>query len=160
MKKLKVYLDTSVISYLDASDAPDKMQDTLLFWDELILGKYDVYLSAVTLEEAFECAEPKLGLLKEKLSQIDYTFIEINSEIEQLAQKIIETGILKPKNIDDCLHIASAVVSECSYLLSWNFKHLVNIKIINGIRAISNITGYRPIDIVTPTIFIGGNGYD
>ena len=32
----------------------------------------------------------------------------------------------------------------------WNFRHLVNIQTINGIRAITNLQGYSPIDIVSP----------
>ena len=35
MKKLKLYLDTSVISHLDAPDTPEKMADTLALWEDL-----------------------------------------------------------------------------------------------------------------------------
>ncbi len=51
MEKLKVYLDTSVISHLLQEDAPEKMADTLKLWEMFKDGKYDVYLSTVTLEE-------------------------------------------------------------------------------------------------------------
>ena len=40
MNKIKIYLDTSVISHLDAEDTPEKMQDTVDFWQELIRGQY------------------------------------------------------------------------------------------------------------------------
>ncbi len=159
MKKTKIYLDTSVISHLDQKDAPDKMYDTLRLWDRIISGEYEVFLSAITLEETFECSEPKLTSMKERLALINYRFIELDDEIRELAQKVIETGILKPKSIDDCYHIACVVVNECGYLLSWNFKHLVNVKKINGVRAITSLTGYHQIDIVTPTILIEGD-YD
>ncbi len=33
MRKLKVYLDTSVISYLYQVDSPEKMEETLQFWE-------------------------------------------------------------------------------------------------------------------------------
>lgn len=45
MKKLKIYLDTSVISHLKQGDAPDKTADTLKLWEDIKQGKYDVYLS-------------------------------------------------------------------------------------------------------------------
>ena len=51
MRKLKVYLDTSVISYLSQEDTPERMKDTLELWKDFANGKYDVYLSQVTLEE-------------------------------------------------------------------------------------------------------------
>ena len=51
MRKLKVYLDTSVISYLSQEDAPERMKDTLELWKDFVNGKYDIYLSQVTLDE-------------------------------------------------------------------------------------------------------------
>ena len=51
MRKLKVYLDTSVISYLVQEDVPEKMADTRTLWEMFKDKKYDVYLSAVTLRE-------------------------------------------------------------------------------------------------------------
>ncbi|MDR3586035.1 MAG: hypothetical protein P4L59_12040 [Desulfosporosinus sp.] len=40
MNKIKIYLDTSVISHLEAEDTPEKMQDTVDFWQELLKGQY------------------------------------------------------------------------------------------------------------------------
>ena len=51
MGKLRVYLDTSVISHLLQEDVPEKMADTRQLWEMFRNGKYDVYLSTVTLEE-------------------------------------------------------------------------------------------------------------
>ena len=55
MNKLKVYLDTSVISHLLQEDVPEKMADTRQLWKMFCSGKYDVYLSTVTLEELKGC---------------------------------------------------------------------------------------------------------
>ena len=66
VRKPKVYLDTSVISHLDAADAPDKMNDTLLFWEELKAAKYQVVISNVTVAEITKCAEPKRTALFER----------------------------------------------------------------------------------------------
>lgn len=62
-RKLKVYLDTSVISHLMQEDVPEKMADTLQLWEMFCEGVYDVYLSTVTLEEVSACPEPKRGRL-------------------------------------------------------------------------------------------------
>ncbi|GAB6172395.1 hypothetical protein JCM15765_18730 [Paradesulfitobacterium aromaticivorans] len=51
MNKIKIYLDTSVISHLEAEDTPEKMQDTLQFWQELKNGKYIVTISDLTIAE-------------------------------------------------------------------------------------------------------------
>lgn len=102
MRKLKVYLDTSVISYLDQEDAPDRMKETHKLWDDFINGKYEVCLSQLTLGEVGKCEEPKRSTLYDYISDIDYTKLEITAEVLELSQKIIDMGILKAKSFDDC----------------------------------------------------------
>ena len=48
-KKLKVYLDTSVLSHLWQVDAPEKMQETLALWERFKNGRFDVYVSYLTI---------------------------------------------------------------------------------------------------------------
>ena len=158
MRKLKVYLDTSVISYLSQEDAPERMKDTLELWKDFVNGKYEIYLSQVTIDEIEKCSEPKRSMLYDYLSDIEYIKLEINEEIVELAQKIIDMGILKPKSYDDCQHIAAAVVNACDCIISWNFRHIVNIKTIRGVRAITNLEGYKGIDIINPSVLLESEG--
>ena len=120
----------------------------------LIAGKYEVYLSTVTLEEIADCPEPNRSELRKCLEQIKYTILKITDEVEAVANKIVEMGVLTQKSYDDCQHIAAAVVEECNCIVSWNFKHIVRIKTINGVRAIANLSGYKPIDILSPTVLL------
>jgi predicted nucleic acid-binding protein len=155
MKKLKIYLDTSVISYLDQNDTPEKMQDTHILWEQIKKGLFDVYLSTITIEEIGDCKDlTKRRKLLYLLEEIKYTKLYTSDETENIARAIIDSKILTMKSYDDCLHIACAIIAECDIILSWNFKHLVNIKTIKGVRAITEIEGYKPIDIYTPTILI------
>ena len=154
MKKIKLYLDTSVISHLFAEDAPDKMADSLKLWEEIKSGLYDVVISDVAIEEILRCPEPKQNKLFKFLAEINFHRAEITNEINAIASQIIKLGILKEKNRDDCLHIATAVASLCDYILSWNFRHMVNVKTIKGVRAITNLCGYNNIDIIQPTMLV------
>lgn len=90
MRKLKVYLDTSVISHLLQEDVPEKMADTRQLWEMFKAGKYDVYLSTVTLEEIADCPEPNRSELRKYLEQIKYTILKITDEVEAVAYKIVE----------------------------------------------------------------------
>ncbi|MCM1121432.1 MAG: type II toxin-antitoxin system VapC family toxin [Eubacterium sp.] len=132
------------------------MEETLSLWKQFEVGKYDIYLSQVTLDEVGECQEPKKTVLYEYLSRIQYTKLEITDEVLQVANQIVEMGILSPKSIDDCQHIATAVVHGCDCIISWNFKHIVNIKTIKGIRAITHLESYKDIDIMSPSVLLGG----
>ena len=59
LRKLKVYLDTSVISYLFQEDAPEKMKETRELWKLFEKGEYDVYSSENIIIEIDKCSEPK-----------------------------------------------------------------------------------------------------
>lgn len=75
-------------------------------------------------------------------------------EVINVADTIIEIGILTQKSYDDCQHIGAAVVNGCDCILSWNFKHIVNIKTIRGVRAITNLNGYNSIQIWNPSTLL------
>ena len=154
MRKLKIYLDTSVISHLDHQDAPDKMRTTLSLWDAIKAGKYDVFISSITKRELEDCKEPKRSILFGYLQQITYGIVPLNEQTLIIADKMVELDILTSKSIDDCQHIAAAIASGCDIIVSWNLKHFVNDKIIQGVRAITSITGFPKILIYTPSILI------
>lgn len=84
--------------------------------------------------------------------------MEITAEIVELAQKIVDMGILRSKSYDDSQHIAAAVVNGCDCIISWNFKHIVNIKTIRGVRAITELEGYKRIDIINPSALLESEG--
>lgn len=153
--KIRIYLDTSVISYLDQKDSPDKMRETQEVWEILKENKYEIVISSIALLEISECDEQKFKTLIEYISEIEYIDYLPNKETEELANIIINEGILKAKSRDDALHIASAILSNSDIILSWNFKHLVNIETINGVRKICfNRTFNKIIDIYSPNILL------
>jgi predicted nucleic acid-binding protein len=155
MKKLKLYLDTSIISYLDQEDAPDKMAETRLFWERIKAGAYDVVLSDVDIQELNDCNEKKRDTLYRYLGGISYTKVDTSDRADEIAERFVELGILKQKSMEDCQHIANAIVTGCDAIVSWNFKHIVNVKTQKGAKAIALLEGYTDLLIVTPTFLIG-----
>ena len=155
MKKVKIYLDTSVISHLFAEDTPEKMMETNKLWNELLNGVYDIYISTLTLDEVRKCAEPKRSKMIEKLDEIDYDILVETVEITNLTHEYINNGVLTRKNNDDCQHIAFAVASNCDLIISWNFKHLVNFKTISKVKIVNAIHYYKEISIISPNMLIG-----
>ena len=156
MNKIKIYLDTSVISHLESEDTPEKMQDTVAFWQELIRGQYIVTISDLTIAELSKCPEPKRTLLFEHLSVIDYVEVQEISETITLADEYLKYGVLNPKSRDDCRHIAIATITGCKYIVSWNFKHFVNIKTINKVQAVNKLMNYNEINILPPSMMLEG----
>jgi hypothetical protein len=88
------------------------------------------------------------------LDQIEYTIIETDESTVELAEKFIDFGFLKRKNYDDCRHIAAAILAGCDFIISWNFKHIVNVKTIRGIKAITTYEGYKDLMIYPPAALL------
>jgi predicted nucleic acid-binding protein len=150
MKKLKIYIETSVISHLKAEDVPEKMEITLKLWEDLITGMYDVVLSEAVIIELSKCSEQKRNILQNYLKQINYELFEITDEADNLASRYIAEGVVSAKCYEDALHIALASVSGCRVILSWNFKHIVRVKTVIGANGINKLEGYGEIEIASP----------
>ena len=71
MRKQKIYLDTSVVSYLYQEDSPEKMHDTLKLWEIFKSNRYEVCISNIVMNEIYECGEEKLRIVLEYLNEID-----------------------------------------------------------------------------------------
>jgi len=152
VRKLKIYLDTSVISYLFADEVPEKKAETQKLWQDIISNKYDVYLSDTTLFEIMKCSQPKRDAMIAELEKIKYTHLEINDEVQFLTNEYINNGVLSPNSKDDCSHIAFAVSARCNVIVSWNFKHLVNYKTNSNVKIVNAIINYGEISIISPTM--------
>ncbi len=157
MKKLKLYLDTSVISHLDAHDTPEKMVDTLALWEDIKDNKFEVIISDVTFGELAQCNEPKASLLSKFIDQIEYVNEIESEESLSLVSKYLEYNVLNEKSRDDLRHIALATVLKCDLIVSWNFKHFVNVKVINKVQAANRFEGYTDILIVPPSMINEGD---
>ena len=154
-RRIKVYLDTSVISYLDQQDTPEKMQETREAWGLIKAGRYEIFISDVVLRELNDCKEEtKRKMLFSHLSEIKYNLITVDESTVALAEKIIDNGVLKKKNLDDCQHISAAILSNCDIIISWNFKHIVNVKTIRGIKVITTVEGYKDLLIYPPSALL------
>ena len=150
MKKQKIFLDTTIISYLYKPDKPEKEAETWLLWKHLMAGEFDIFLSDVVLNEVENCPEPKRQKIKDMLKKIDYLVVSINDPIEDIADEIIRLDILKKKNWNDCLHIGCAIHTNCDLLLSWNFADLVNPKTSRGILTLGLLHNFSMIEIISP----------
>ena len=144
MKKLKIYLDTSVINFLFADDTPDFKKITEDFFKEYF-GRYDIYISDIVLLEInkTENQEQKSRLLS-VIDNHPFKILEIsdNDDVGYLSELYIKEKVIPQKKKEDALHIAVATVFEMDILLSWNFKHLANIKKQININSINEKEGY------------------
>ena len=153
MKKLKVYLDTSIVSFLNADDAPHFKSITEEFFENYVkLKVYDVSVSDVVLDEInrTEKEERRMQMLNH-VRDYELQFELFNAEAERLAKIYVNEGVIPAKKYDDARHIGLATVKNFDILLSWNFKHLANVNRRNKVKLINEREGYfYPLDLLTP----------
>jgi predicted nucleic acid-binding protein len=157
MRKQKVYIDTSVINYLVSEEySKEKQEATLTLWNMIRNNQYKAMISTVTMSEIADCPEPKLTFLLNKIREITYEKLEESDETISLTNEYLKYKVLTKKSIDDLRHIAIATVVEADYITSWNFKHFVNIKVMNKVNAVNKMNGYKEIMILPPNMLIEG----
>jgi predicted nucleic acid-binding protein len=76
--------------------------------------------------------------------------VVVNDEIITLASQYIEEKVVGQTSFDDCLHIATATINKADMLVSWNFKHIVNVYRIRGYNSINLRMKYIPLEIHSP----------
>ncbi len=151
MRKLKLYLDTSVWSFFFADDAPEKRDVTKEFFDLVRQGRYEVFISAVVIKEINDAPEHKKDRIGGLIKTCPVIELEITEEIDELAKSYMGKGIVPEKKEDDALHVAIATVAEMDALVTWNFQHLANLRKAELFHSVSLEMGYfKKLEIVTP----------
>ena len=144
--KQRLYIDTSVFGgYFD-----DEFEEyTKPLFDKIANGDFKLLFSTVTQDE-LENAPPQVRELVKHL-KIEYTeFIEETEDAVELASKYIIEKVVGQTSYTDCLHIALATIHRADFLISWNFKHIVNVQRIMGYNSVNLKNGYKQLDIRSP----------
>jgi predicted nucleic acid-binding protein len=142
----KYYIDTSVFGGYFDSEFEDSTRD--LFKE--IYDKKIVILYSEMTESELEDSPEKVKKLIRELPKKNVEYLEITEETIFLADKYIQENVVGKTSRDDCIHIALATINRADVLISWNFKHIVNLKRIRGYNAVNLKYGYPTIEIRSP----------
>ena len=147
----RFYFDTSVFGGL--YDIEFKRETTLLF-EKVFLRQIICVYSNLT-ESELSSAPMRVIDFFQKLKEEQKEVIAVTPEGLQLAQTYIAENVVGQTSIDDCIHIATATLSKVDVLVSWNFKHIVNVYRIRGYNSVNLRLGYSPLDIRSPKEIVG-----
>ena len=149
MKK-RYYIDTSVFGgYFDAEFKKDTNR---LF--RSILNEHIVILYSEMTESEIQNAPLLVRNFIVGLPKDYIQYIEITKETIELANRYINEKVVGKTSRDDCIHIALATIYRADVLISWNFKHIVNLKRINGYNSVNLKMGYPVLEIRAPNEMI------
>ena len=141
----RIYIDTSILGgYFDKEfDTP-----TQKLFAEVKKGEYKVVISNITEGELLNAPERVKTLLSDL--SIDYEVLTLTDDAVNLAKEYIKENVVGQTSYEDCLHIAIATIFKLDLLVSWNFKHIVNIKRIREYNGINIKNGYPLLEIRSP----------
>jgi hypothetical protein len=151
--KPKVYLETTVVSYLTAWRSRDvvmagNQEETRAWWDDR-RQNHDVFISGAVVQEAIagdvDAAGRRLDALK------DVPELETTDAARDLAKVLVAHVPFPERAQVDALHIAVATVHGMDYLLTWNCRHIANAALRRQIESVCRANGYTPPIICTPS---------
>jgi hypothetical protein len=159
--KRKIYVETSVISYLTAR--PSKtiigaahQQITAAWWE--LRSDYELFVSQSVWQE---CAAGDPLAAQKRLAALEgISVLGVTHDMIRLTESLIEQGIIPAKAIEDALHIAVSTLHHVDFLLTWNCRHIANPVIQEKIAVYLEQLGlFLPI-ICTPEELLGGKNDD
>ena len=156
--KPKVYIETTIISYLTAKPSRDLIiaahQEITNEWWENRKNHFNLFVSQLVIQEATsgdkQAAQKRLNILK------SIPVLELNEDVVSLARILIKEKALPQKAVEDALHISIAIIHEIDYLLTWNCKHIANAERQHAIAAVCYKKDFEPLIICTPEELMGG----
>ena len=125
------------------------MNLTKQLFERVKLGQVICVYSDLTESELVNAPEKVREYFK-NLSDENLERVLVNDEIIELALKYIEEKVVGETSFDDCLHIAAATINKVDLLVSWNFKHIVNVYRIRGYNSINLRLNYTSLEIRSP----------
>lgn len=145
--KLRVYLDTSIVSAYYDERVTDRQQETQALWGRF--HEFEVSTSALTIEELQQT--PDVAQRDQLLALVKpLAVIPVTADMQALAQVYIEADIFTMLTFNDALHVAIAALARQDVLLSWNFKHLVNRRRRAMVNELHVLRGLPTMEIVAP----------
>lgn len=145
MKK-RVYVDTSVFGGCGEPEFSDASRRLM---DSFIRGENTAIVSAMTVVELMVAPDPIRALLA-SVPRAHLEMPEVTEEIEILANAYLDHRVIGAAHRADALHIATASVVRADVLVSWNFKHIVNLQRIHGYNSVNLRSGYPLLEIRSP----------
>ena len=146
MKKLRIYLDTSVIG--GCLDNEFSIESNKLI-EAIKQEQFILLISDIIVNELINAPQA----VKDILLSIPKSIIEavnITPEILQLRDAYINASVITAKSINDATHVAAATVARADAIVSWNFKHIVRLDKMKGYNQIKLLNGYGILTIISP----------
>lgn len=142
----RFYFDTSVFGGVFDIEFEES---TLQLFERVKLGRVVCVFSDLTEAELLGAPENVKDYFKD-LPKQNMERVIVTDEILVLASRYVTEKVVGQTSFDDCIHIATATIYKADILVSWNFKHIVNVYRIRGYNSVNIRLNYQSLEIHSP----------
>lgn len=151
MPKKRVYVESSVISYLTARPAKKpiprlRQLATAAWWEQR--QRWELFVSDTVIRE-IRAGDPEAAFNRVK-KIVGLPILSESDEARRLADSLVAANVVPEKALDDARHVAVATICGMDYLATWNMRHLSNPERIVGLYAAIREKGCKPSILVRP----------
>jgi hypothetical protein len=150
--KPRIYVETTVISYLAARPARDvvslarqEMSREFWLWAPAV---YELCCSQLTVDEVSRgdaAAAKRRHVFVAQCSVLPDDF-----RVADLAQSLVRINAVPDTEPEDAAHIAIATLAQMKYIVSWNFSHMVGPQAKRQLEKAISSLGYESPLLATP----------
>ncbi|MDR2168685.1 MAG: hypothetical protein LBP59_00910 [Planctomycetaceae bacterium] len=144
--RIRIYIDTSIVGGIFDDEFAF---ETKALFERLKSGEIIFVVSSV-LKQELKMAPQYVQEVLNKYDSNCFEYVLLTQEAIELADCYIAEKVVGKTCVEDCRHIAIATLNKVDVLVSWNFKHIVNLDKIRGYNSINVKKGYNVIEIKTP----------
>ena len=148
--KTRIYLDTSILGGLTDPGPKDRIDATTNLLAAISRYKYESFISSLVLQEVDAASQEIQSIIKSQISVLPLSILEETDECLMLSKVYVNEGVIPARYKDDARHLAIATIYDVSTIISWNFRHLVNINCKRKVNSINLREGYPLLEIVSP----------
>ena len=148
----KFYFDTSVFGGVFD---PEFEEESLILFEKVVLGQIICVYSNLTENEISNAPMKVRDYFHSVIKKGNTEKILVTNDALILAKAYVKEKVVGKTSLDDCIHIATATINKVDILVSWNFKHIVNIYRIRGYNSINLKRGYPNLNIHSPKEIVG-----
>ena len=144
--KLRIYIDTSVIGGCLDRDFQNASGQLI---DKFRSGEAIAVISELTKLELKDAPQEVQDILR-GIPGKNIEYLKLTEEAVNLARNYVNEGVIGKGKLVDAEHIAIATINRVDVLVSWNFRHIVNLQRIRGYNSVNLKYGYPLLEIRSP----------
>lgn len=146
----RLYLDTSILGAIADPGPEDRVAATRRLLTDVAAARWEAFISTIVLAEVDAAAEWIRRKIAAELARAPMIVLEETADSIELARRYVAAGAMPANAENDARHIAVASANDVRIVVSWNFRHMVNIERKRRINGVNVAEGLPLIDIVSP----------